>query len=98
MAMAGRFKVSECLRLSPQECPTWALFQGVTDDVKMDAGAVLVDLPLGHGGHPHFRVVVSEIWGHLKALAETSREFVFNVLISWGYNVLGLWGARVPAC
>lgn len=74
--MAGRFKVSECLSLSPRECLTRALFQGVTD-VKMDAGDIPVAL-----SHSHFRVVMSEIRGHLKSLAEISGEFVFNFLIS----------------
>lgn len=55
----------------------------------MDAGLVLLAL-----SHSHFKVVMSEIWGHLKALAEISREFVFHVLISGGYNVLGFWDAK----
>ena len=49
----------------------------MTDDVKMDAG----DMPVAVS-HSHFRVVMSEIWGHLKALAEISGEFVFNFLLS----------------
>lgn len=47
----------------------------MTDDVKMDAGNIPVAVS-------HFRVVMSEIWGHLKGLAEISREFVFNFLLS----------------
>lgn len=63
-------------------------------DVKMDAGDVLVAL-----SHSHFKAVMSEIQGHLKALAEISREFVFNfwylrATMSWGYGMLGLQGAR----
>ena len=77
MVMAGHLQGSQCLSLSPWERLTQSLFQGVMDDVKMDAGDVLVAL-----SHSRFKVVMSEIWGHLKALAEISREFVFNVLIS----------------
>ena len=77
MVMAGHLQGSQCLSLSPRERLTQSLFQGVMDDVKMDAGDVLVAL-----SHCRFKVVMSEIWGHLKALAEISREFVFNVLIS----------------
>ncbi|KAK4805873.1 hypothetical protein QYF61_025740 [Mycteria americana] len=60
----------------PWECLMQALFQSVTDDVKVDAGDVLVAV-----SHCHFRAMMSEIRGHLKALAELSKEFVFNVLI-----------------
>ena len=44
MAMAGWFKDSEDLSLSPRDCLRRALFQGMRDDVKMDAGDVLVAL------------------------------------------------------
>ena len=77
MVMAGRFKVSACLRLCPQECLTQALFQGVTDDVKVGAGDIPVAL-----SHSHLRVVMSEIRGRPKALAEISREFVFSSLLA----------------
>ncbi|KAK4805893.1 hypothetical protein QYF61_025760 [Mycteria americana] len=63
--MASRLQGSECLRLLPGS--------SVTDDVKVAAGDVLVAL-----SHSHFRAVMSEIRGHLKALAELSKEFVFN--------------------
>ena len=62
---------------SPWECLTQALFQGVVDDVRMAAGDVLVAL-----SHSHFKVVMPEMGGHLKALAEISKEFMFSVLIS----------------
>lgn len=87
MAMAGWLQGSECFSLSPQGCLTWVLFQGVMDDVKMDAGDVLVAL-----SHSRFRVVMSEIWGHLKALAEVSRESVFSVLIFLGLQCAGVMG------
>ena len=77
VVMAGQFKVSACLRLSPRECLTQVLFQGVMADVKMDAGDIPVAL-----SHSHFRVVMSEIRGHLKALAEISMEFVFSPLLA----------------
>ena len=54
-----------------------ALFQGVTDEVKVDAGDIPVAL-----SHSHFRVVMSEMRGHLKALAEISKEFVFSSLLA----------------
>ena len=47
------------------------------DDVRMAAGDVLVAL-----SHFHFKVVMYEMRGHLKALAELSKEFMFSVLIS----------------
>ena len=77
MVMAGRFKASMCLSLSPRECLTQALFQDVTDEVKVDAGDIPVAL-----SHSHFRVVMSEMGGHLKALAEISTEFVFSSLLA----------------
>ncbi len=43
----------------------------------MDAGDVLVAL-----SHSQFKVVMSVMWGHLKALEEISREFVFNLMAS----------------
>ena len=75
--MAGHLQGSQCLRVSPHECLAWALFQAVTCDVKVDAGDIPVAL-----SHSHFRVVMSEIWGHLNALVEISRESVFSVLVS----------------
>lgn len=54
---------------------TRGLSKGVKVDVKVDVGSVLV-------APSHLEVVMSEIWGHLKALAELRREFVFNVWIS----------------
>ena len=45
--------------------------------MKVDAGDIAVAL-----SHSHFRVVMSEIWGHLSALVEISRESVFSVLVS----------------
>ena len=77
MVMAGRLQGSQCLSLSPRERLTQSLFQGVMDDVKMDAGDIPVAL-----SHSHFRVVMSEIRGHLKALAEISKEFVFSSLLA----------------
>ena len=58
-----------------------------------DVGDILVAL-----SHSHFRVVMPEILGHLKALAGISRVFVFTFMISWGYSALGLWDASVRVC
>ncbi|KAK4806745.1 hypothetical protein QYF61_016515 [Mycteria americana] len=43
------------------------------DDVRIAAGDVLVAL-----SHSHFKVVMSEMRGHLKALADISKEFMFR--------------------
>ncbi|KAM6191597.1 uncharacterized protein WM294_012647 [Sarcoramphus papa] len=93
--MAGHLQGSQCLTLPPHECLAWALFQAVTCDGKVDAGDIPVAL-----SHSHFRVVMSEIWGHLNArsLSELGLERVTVMDGIWLVGLSGVWIGAFGFC